>query len=233
MRVAAAVWPPGRGVLRPAKTVPTPFLSAAAHETARDYGHVLTIYLVLTVTVGGLIAAAIGFVALRYRSGRRPRPSPGPASAPRAELAYVLVLLVLAATLATVTLRTERPEDASAHSPGLRVRVTASQWNWRFAYPHGVVTEGDGAGLVVPAGEVVQFRLGSRDVVHALWIPELRDKRYAYPDRVTTFAAVFQHTGRFVGECSQFCGLGHDGMRFAVHVVSPEDFGRWLAGRRP
>ena len=33
--------------------MPTPLFSAAAHETARDYGHVLTIYLVLTLAVEG------------------------------------------------------------------------------------------------------------------------------------------------------------------------------------
>lgn len=84
--------------------------------------------------------------------------------------------------------------------------------------------------LTVPAGQVVEFVLRSRDVVHSMWIPDQRFKRYAYPDRTNRFDLTFGRLGTEIGLCAQFCGIDHDQMRFTVHVVSPDDFARWMAG---
>ena len=72
--------------------------------------------------------------------------------------------------------------------------------------------------------------LRSRDVVHSMWIPDQRFKRYAYPDRTNRFDLTFGRLGTEIGLCAQFCGIDHDQMRFTVHVVSPDDFARWMAG---
>ena len=154
----------------------------------------------------------------------------GKDDAPRVELAYVVVLAAVAAVLLALTFRTENGEDALARSPDLRVTVTASQWRWRFAYPSGRVVQGPSPVLTVPAGQVVEFVLRSRDVVHSMWIPDQRFKRYAYPDRTNRFDLTFGRLGTETGLCAQFCGIDHDQMRFTVHVVSPDDFARWMAG---
>ena len=85
--------------------------------------------------------------------------------------------------------------------------------------------------LTVPAGQVVEFVLRSRDVVHSMWIPDQRFKRYAYPDRTNRFDLTFGRLGTETGLCAQFCGIDHAQMRFTVHVVSPDASpGGWRGG---
>jgi len=202
-------------------------LGAAPHDTAASFDGLFTVYLVAATVVGGLLAAAIMVACLRRRNASDA--AAGRDDAPRVELAYVVVLAAVAAILLALTFRAENDEDALARSPDVRISVTASQWRWRFAYPSGRVVQGPSPVLTVPAGQVVEFVLRSRDVVHSMWIPDQRFKRYAYPDRTNRFDLTFGRLGTEIGLCAQFCGIDHDQMRFTVHVVSPDDFARWMA----
>jgi cytochrome c oxidase subunit 2 len=202
-------------------------LGAAPHDTAASFDGLFTVYLVATTVVGGLLAAAIVVACLQRRDASNA--GAGRDDAPGIELAYVVVLAAVAALLLALTFRTENGEDALAHSPDVRISVTASQWRWRFAYPSGRVVQGPSPVLTVPAGQVVEFVLRSRDVVHSMWIPDQRFKRYAYPDRTSRFDLTFGSLGTENGLCAQFCGIDHDRMRFTVHVVSPDAFARWMA----
>jgi cytochrome c oxidase subunit 2 len=74
----------------------------------------------------------------------------------------------------------------------------------------------------------VRFEISSRDVIHSFWIPELRFKRDAFPNRVTDFDLVFDPGVTTTGRCAEFCGLGHDRMDFQVVSMQPNAFVRWL-----
>jgi cytochrome c oxidase subunit 2 len=84
---------------------------------------------------------------------------------------------------------------------------------------------------VLPAGETIEVRLRSRDVIHAFWVPEQRFKRLAFPDRETRFDLRFDRTGRFGGVCSTFCGVRHREMTFVVDVRPRAAFQSWLRAR--
>lgn len=206
-------------------------LDAGPHNTAASFDGLFAVYLVATTVVGGLLVLAIVVACMRRRGALDP--AAGADEAPRLELLYVVVLAAVAAVLLALTFHTENDEDALARTPDLRIAVTASQWRWRFAYPSGRVVQGTAPVLTVPAGQVVEFVLRSRDVVHSMWIPAARFKRYAYPDRTNRFDLTFGRLGTETGVCAQFCGIDHDQMRFTVHVVSPDAFARWLAGGGP
>jgi cytochrome c oxidase subunit 2 len=204
-------------------------LLVAGHNTAGRFAGLFSIYVAVCAIGFAIFSSAIVAVALRYRGAERARRRK--ASAPRLEAAYVAVLVVIAAGLYGLTLRTEGPEDALAGTPRLTVHVTASQWQWRFRYPGGVVSQGPGARLVVPTGVIVQVDLRSADVLHSMWVPALRFKRYAYPGYTNRFDLDVPHELRTWGRCAQFCGLGHDTMRFRVIAVSPRRFQTWLRSR--
>jgi cytochrome c oxidase subunit II len=207
------------------------------HDTLRQFSDLFRIYLWLMVAVAVIVWGAIAFAVWRYRA--RPGREPSTRSeAPRSELAYAAGLAVIACALVTLTFLTERDIDPATAHPGLRVDVTAAQWNWRFRYPDAGVTLDARTGryptLVVPTGTTVEFRLRSLDVIHNFWIPALRFKRYAFPgsDRVNRFDLVFPKAGRMLGECAQFCGWNHAGMRFDVLALPPQRFQAWLARQR-
>jgi cytochrome c oxidase subunit 2 len=162
------------------------------------------------------------------------------------EIAYAVGLAVVAVLLVWRTFAAMSDSDQvvaraapapAAGAAGLTIGVVASRWNWRLAYPGGVVQTGDGrtrpATLVVPAGQPVRFRLTSRDVVHALWIPELRAKYDAMPGYTNIFDLRFARGGDYsTTRCSEFCGDLHDEMLLRVDVRAPSDFAAWLRGRQ-
>jgi cytochrome c oxidase subunit II len=204
----------------------------------RDEFHELfgQLYLPVTLAVGAIVATVVLVAAIRYR--RKPGREPSRRSeAPVAESVYALVIAVVVGLLLWATFTAEAKVDKVVSDPGLRVDVTAFKWQWRFDYvgegvPPSIGSDRHRAELVVPADTVVQFRLTSRDVIHALWIPAVKFKRDAFPNRSTTFDLVFDQPGSFPGRCAEFCGLEHADMTLEVRVVPPAEFDSWLAGRR-
>jgi cytochrome c oxidase subunit 2 len=204
----------------------------------RDEFHELfgEIYLPVTVTVGVIVVAVILVAAIRYRRGSGRGPG-GPSERPVLESLYALTIAVIVGVLLWATFTAEAKVDEVSASPGLRVDVTAFKWQWRFDYPGQGVPPSIGsdahhAELVVPENTVVGFRMTSRDVIHALWIPAVRFKRDAFPNRYTSFDLVFDTPGSFPGRCAEFCGLEHAGMTLEVHVLTKPDFDAWLAAHR-
>ena len=120
----------------------------------------------------------------------------------------------------------------------MRVQVTAFQWCWRFHYVGQPVTVtaqcqgGPDPTLVLPTGEPVELDVTSSDVIHAVWVPYLRYKIYAYPGHVNTFTVTLTHTGRWIGRCAQLCGLFHYEMDFYLQAETPAQFDRWLRAQR-
>jgi cytochrome c oxidase subunit 2 len=214
-------------------------LALAAHNTAGQFQWLWRIYLSVLVVIAVLVVAAIVFAALRFRRRDRATWPKQTTSAPRLEGVYIVAITLVVIGLLIVTFRTEDQTDALTAHPALRVNVTAFQWQWTFAYPAaGYADTGANVGsarptfarLIVPVGQPVEFSLRSRDVLHSFFIPALRFKRYAFPNYTNHFVLTFPRTGRFLGECAQFCGWDHAEMRFVVRVLPVSAFRAWLAG---
>jgi cytochrome c oxidase subunit 2 len=110
------------------------------------------------------------------------------------------------------------------------VNVIGRQWWWEFQYPqYGFSTATQ---LVVPATKVVKMVMGSADVIHAWWIPELGPQYNVTPgyDEVRWFQAARPRT--YEGQCSMFCGDSHPYMPMQVVAISPADFDRWANEQR-
>lgn len=211
-------------------------LDVPGHDTAGQYDRLWHIYLPTLGVVGVLVTGAIVVACLRFR--RRSDEWPEQThSAPKTELVYLGVIILIVIGLLTVTFRTEGHVDALTAHPALVVRVVASQWQWEFDYPrsgirqvaHNIASaDPQYARLVVPAGEPVEFRLRSVDVLHNFFIPQMRFKRYAFPNYTNRFVLTFPHPGHMLGQCAQFCGWDHAEMRFYVTVLPPARFRSWV-----
>ena len=76
----------------------------------------------------------------------------------------------------------------------------------------------------LPAGTPVDIIVTSEDVIHSFWIPRFAGKIDAIPGHANRLRMQADQPGQYEGQCNQFCGLGHAGMRFTVIVDRPEDF---------
>ena len=112
---------------------------------------------------------------------------------------------------------------------GLTIEVTGNQWWWHVRYLDDdaskiVVTANE---IHIPVGRPVQIRGTSNDVIHSFWVPNLHGKRDLIPSRVTDEWIQADRTGRYRGQCAEFCGLQHAHMALWVIAESPEEFEAW------
>ena len=78
--------------------------------------------------------------------------------------------------------------------------------------------------LVLPANQVIQYELRSKDVIHSFWTIDFLFKRdvFPYPEQNQTenvFQNTIDETGAFVGRCAELCGTYHSAMNFEVRAV--------------
>jgi cytochrome c oxidase subunit 2 len=213
------------------------WLPTAASSFARDVDWLLR-FITWIVGVWFVLAEAIlVFFVLRYR--RRPgvRAAYVPARGLRA-MAFVLVPcalilgfdLVIDAVAAPIWHRIKE----TLPPPQETIRITGEQWAWRFRLPgpDGRFDTADDVEVVnelhLPVGAVVQFELTAKDVIHSLWMPEMRLKQDAVPGR--TIRGWFEPTreGRYEMDCAQICGFGHTMMKALVIVESREAYESWV-----
>jgi cytochrome c oxidase subunit 2 len=111
------------------------------------------------------------------------------------------------------------PENA------LEVHVFGHQWAWDFEYKSGKVS---GNEFYVPVGEPVKLIMTSKDVIHSFFIPSMRLKQDVVPGRYSALGFTAEKTGDYQIFCSQYCGSAHSNMLAKMHVVSREDYEKWL-----
>jgi cytochrome c oxidase subunit II len=149
----------------------------------------------------------------------------------------------------------------AAESGAVQVEVTGMQFAWYFRYPGpdgkygptsvklmdpssggeaavGLNTSDPAAKddvvtgtMYLPVDREVDVSLRSVDVIHSFFVPNLRFKQDAVPG--LNIHMHFKPTviGEYEIACAELCGLGHYKMHGMVHVVSQEDFDKWLAAR--
>jgi cytochrome c oxidase subunit 2 len=117
----------------------------------------------------------------------------------------------------------------------VRIEVNAHQWAWvaRYAGPDGrfgteddIITTND---IRVPVGQPVLIQLASTDVIHSLYLPNLRVKRDAVPGMVNGLWFQAEQIGEFEIACAQHCGPNHYKMRGVLTVLSREAYQQWLS----
>jgi cytochrome c oxidase subunit 2 len=135
-----------------------------------------------------------------------------------------LVSITVLMGFSTYTLQsiTEREDDAFV------IEVTGKQFWWDIVYDPDGIAMRDANEIVLPRGVPVTLRLKSDNVIHSFWIPSIAGKMDMIPGRVNEMTLTATETGRFRGQCAEFCGLSHPDMAFEAVVVEPDAFERWV-----
>ncbi|MCE9624770.1 MAG: hypothetical protein K8R69_04850 [Deltaproteobacteria bacterium] len=176
-------------------------------------------------------------IFFRRRKGRKAAFIPGHSYA---AMAWVLIpaILVLGFDLVMdhqqVPVRREIKEGAPAADQ--TVLIKGKQFVWDITHPgaDGKLGTPDDKEtmnqIYVPVDAVVGIDLQSEDVIHSLWIPNMRFKQDVVPGRSihAWFKAI--KTGDYKIGCAELCGVGHGNMGGWLHVLSAQDYQKWLKG---
>ena len=119
------------------------------------------------------------------------------------------------------------------------IRVTAKQFNWEILYPgpDGQFGTNDDKQvdneIHIPVGQPIRVIISSKDVIHSLFLPNLRFKQDAVPGR--DIQAWFQANkpGKYEVPCAELCGFGHSGMKGWLYALSAEDYRQWQREQWP
>ena len=84
-----------------------------------------------------------------------------------------------------------------------------------------------------PVGQPVRVFLGSKDVIHSLFMPNLRFKQDTMPGRLIEAWFQADKAGTYEVPCAELCGFGHSGMKGTLYVDTPEDYAAWYNKRWP
>ena len=135
------------------------------------------------------------------------------------------------------------------------IKITASQWKWRYDYvgedvgflsilstPREQIynearkselylQEVDNP-LVLPINKKVRFLVTSQDVIHSWKMVDFGVMRDAIPGFTHESWAYIEQPGIYRGFCAELCGKDHAFMPIVVHAVPQEEYDQWLVQKK-
>jgi cytochrome c oxidase subunit 2 len=217
----------------------TPFQSALnpVGEQAQSLSSLLTL---ATWVCGFMYLLVIGFTGAALWRGRRrlaasghPAIEPSDTGLSRALIVWGIVIFVGLTVLITASFLVDRSLAAARARSALEVRVTGHQWWWRLQYrdPRTGAWIETANELHVPMGRTIRLSLGSADVIHSFWVPNVAGKMDVIPGRINVLDITPLREGWFRGQCAEFCGTQHAHMAFDVKVENQAAFDAWLSAQ--
>lgn len=189
--------------------------------------YVLVFWLAAAVFIAVMAMVLAFSLIFRERPGREARQFHGNT---RLEVVWTLIPVLIVVAISVPTFLAISDNSKSPPDDAIVVEVTGNQWWFEFNYPDlGITTANE---LHVPVDRAVSFKLSSNDVIHSFWVPQLAGKVDLVPGHENELAFTPNTPGLYLGQCAEFCGLGHANMRFRVFVDTPADFEAWAAKER-
>lgn len=199
----------------------------------QDIDYLFNLIYYITGAVFILVAATmIAFLVMyRYREGRRARYIHGNTTV---EIVWTVVPTLILVVLTVLSLPTWARIKMQIPPSDLTIEVMAKQFNWIVTYPgpDGKFGTDDDKTfdneIHVPVGKPVVLVLKAKDVIHSLFLPNLRFKQDMVPGREIHGWFEATKPGKYEMPCAELCGFGHSGMRGWLYVHTPEEYQQWV-----
>jgi cytochrome c oxidase subunit 2 len=194
----------------------------AAVPSRQVVGSVFLLTGVISVAFLVLIVFFMTFFVVRFRSTKHPSPEKTKPNVALMEIVWSLIPTVLVFVIFFYGYKGFK--TLKSPPPGaMKVKVTASQWAWRFDYENGLTTQE----LTVPAGKPVLLTLTSKDVIHSFYVPAFRIKQDAVPGMENHLWFEPTAVGTYEVLCAEYCGTAHSAMLTKINVLEAGDFEEW------
>lgn len=221
-------------------------LRDGATQVMRDVISFHDFLLALIAAITALVLALLLWVIVRYN--RRVNPTPRKFTHNMmVEVIWTVIPVLILVAIAWRSFPLLYEQERIPASAELTLKVTGNSWFWNFEYPdHGVQVVSnllpeeearaqnrpyllavDNA-LYVPVDTTVRVLVTSNDVIHSFSVPEFGVKEDAIQGRVNETWFMADREGVYYGQCYELCGLNHAYMPYEIHVVSREEFDRWV-----
>ncbi|QYK52217.1 MAG: cytochrome c oxidase subunit II [Fimbriimonadaceae bacterium] len=195
---------------------------ASAH--AAKYDALFWTISILTVVFTLFVVLLILFYAIKYRRGtkvdrRNPMTHHNGLEALMMGVPLILALGIFGWSAKQFVEVRSMPKDA------MEVFCIGKQWMWHFQHMNGIRENNE---LHVPVGQPVKLTMISQDVIHAMYLPEMRAQYHVVPGRYTELAFTPTKPGRYKILCAMHCGTQHSEMVGQLYVMDDREWGEWL-----
>ena len=210
-------------------------------ENISTYGHEIdNLFYFISVPVGlafviTLIVFIYPLIKNRYRKGQKAAYIKGTSWK---QLKWIVIPMVLIGVSDIVILMAEKDAwheiEETLPEEDFKVAITGRQWSWTITYPgkDGVLYTGDDVNqtneMHVPVNSVIHMDIKSIDVLHSVFIPNVRIKQDALPGRTITRWFEATKTGSYDIVCAEICGVAHSNMKGTLVVESNKKFLKYL-----
>jgi cytochrome c oxidase subunit 2 len=236
--------PAGAGLILP---------EAGPSDNAQNIRTLYTIILVLAVIVFVGVEGVLFYCMFKYRA-RKGRVAAQIHGNTRLEIgwtvgaAVILVFITVATFVMLPGIKNPAPSDIDANGnpvahnaafaatdqppppkgAGMNIKVDGMQYVWQYFYPN----KGDQkvysyTDMYVPVGMTITLDIGSNDVQHSWWIPELGGKMDALPGYTNKTWFKVEKPGEFRGQCAELCGRNHANMYARVIALPYPEWKAW------
>jgi cytochrome c oxidase subunit 2 len=193
--------------------------------------NLFTPFFYVAVVIGIAVLAATVILPFRFKAregNENPRQTHGNSTL---EITWTIIPALILAVMAIFTVPTIFKLAKIPKGPNvIHVDVMGKQWWWEYRYPkEGIYTANE---LHIPIGRPVVLTLTSDNVIHDFWVPELSGKKDVVPGETHTEVIQATHAGTYLGQCAEYCGLGHADMRLRVIAESQADYDAWVRGEK-
>lgn len=207
----------------------------SAGESARRGEDLWNLVFPIAVAIFVIVEFLLVFAVIRFRT------KPGRVASQfhgntKLEIVLTVIPALILAAISVPTIKTIFDLAEPPTGDVLNVTVIAHQFWWEYRYPDlGIVTANE---LHIPVDVPVRMRLEGQptdlvdstpEVIHSFWIPKLGGKQDVVPGRLNLITLSASETGTFMGQCTEYCGLGHANMRLLVEVQEQADFDAWVS----
>lgn len=142
----------------------------------------------------------------------------------------IAIVIILAIWLAHDTSTLDPYRSLRTEGAPLKVDVIGYDWKWLFVYPQlHIASLGQ---LVFPENTDLAMRLTSDAVMQSFFIPALGSQIYAMAAMQTKLHLISESTGQFLGENTQYDGMGFQQQKFIARATTQQGFRDWVASVR-
>src|ERR1700678_521039 len=198
----------------------------AASSIAEGVDHLYFALTFITLFFTFIIFSTILVFMVKYRRRAENERPPDTGEHLGLELTWTIIPTLICVGLflwaSSLYFENSRPPSASTE-----IFVIGKQWMWHVQHPEGVREINE---MHVPVGVPIKLSMISEDVIHDFYVPAFRVKKDVDPGRYSSLWFQATETGTFHLFCAQYCGTDHSEMIGWVYVMSPTDYGTWLAG---
>lgn len=216
-------------------SAPLAYLTSAG-ERARAIVPLTWFTLLVSIVVCIVIATLLWRAVSRSRAnGGASETRAVPVEKGKSGLNWITTGLWISAVPLAITLVWTMVTLAAVSGPpsgtALILDVTGHQWWWEVTYesedPSRIFSTANE--IHIPVGARVLVRLHGADVIHSFWVPQLSGKTDTIPGQTNVAWLEADQSGRYRGQCSEYCGAEHAHMGLEVVADSPAAFTAWRA----